>query len=491
MVVAPQVVSSLSHMPVGMLRRCTTVPNELHDEDESDDNMGKGVGAPLQSNSAETDGHCGDIETIERERLQLLQIRLLACMRGVFQMARICMGPLMVNLAAEYGYTAEQKGMILSAFAAGYALTQVLGGLAADRFGGKPLLLLGLATSGGSLLVMPIAADAGFLYLWWLLWLMGLTQGPTYPAQIVTTAKWATGSLRSYASALGGTGSTAGSLLALGLTPVLAERVGWRGTSRFFAIFTLLFGCLEFYFGESRPSWTEASLSPSRSREKSVPFTERLQRWCSVLLAPAVLVIFVAHATHNFVRYFLMAWMPTYYREVLLVSADAAGLHLIIPELCGLISSLAGASLGHKMQSRGTLSPLASRRLFASVAFIGSFVGLMIVCTVKRAGLVTLFLCLVQGLATLQGLGFGANYLDISKYNGGLVTGVGNTVATCASFAAPVFASWLLPTDGTKGPEAWRRLFFAFATSNLVGLVLYIPMLSVTPVDVDKDAKLE
>jgi len=381
----------------------------------------------------------------------------------------------------------------LSSFAAGYALTQIAGGLAADKYGGKPLLLLGLATSGGCLMVLPFAADAGVFYLWWLLWGMGLMQGPTYPAQIVTTAKWATGSLKSYASALGGTGSTAGSLLALGLTPVLAERIGWRATAWFFGLLTLLFCALEAVLGESYPSWVAKPVAKSADSGGSFFDMGKLKKnasvWYSILLAAPVLAIFAAHATHNFVRYFLMAWMPTYYREVLNVSADAAGLHLIIPELCGLISSLVGASLGRDLQQRGVLSPLSSRRLFASIAFGGSFVGLLIISTVTSAKFVTLFLCLVQGLATLQGLGFGANYLDISKYNGGLVTGMGNTVATCASFAAPVFASSLLPKDGSKGPEAWQRLFFAFALANLVGLGLYLPFCAATPVDVDKEAK--
>lgn len=490
MVVAP-LVSSLTRIPSSMLRSCTHAGN-LCENDDADTALSKEPFLLQRSSTAppqvESDITRAPSESeIDRERLQMLQIRLLACARGIFQMARICMGPLAVNMAAEYGYTSEQKGQILSAFAAGYALTQVVGGLAADRFGGKPFMLLGLLTSGGSLILLPFAADVGVFHLWWLLWVMGLTQGPTYPAQQVQTAKWASGSpaMRSYASALGGTGSTAGSLLALGLTPMLAERIGWRWTSCVFGFLTLIFGALEALYGESQPAW----MVSTRSREGSISMAGRMQRWRSVLLAPSVLVIFTAHATHNFVRYFLMAWMPTYYREVLHVSADAAGLHLIIPELCGLISSLVGANLGREMQQRGWLSPLSSRRLFVSVAFLGSFVGLLVISTVSKAGFVTLFLCLVQGLATLQGLGFGANYLDISKHNGGLVTGAGNTVATCASFFAPVFASWLLPSDGSTGPDAWRRLFFAFAFSNLVGLALYLPFSSVTPVDVDQDTK--
>jgi len=66
---------------------------------------------------------------------------------------------------------------------------------------------------------------------------------------------------------------------------------------------------------------------------------------------------------------------------------------------------------------------------------------------------------------------------------------VGNMVATGASFLSPVFAASLLPEDGAKGPEVWKRLFLAFAASNLVGLALYLPFASTTPVDVDPEDK--
>mmetsp|Transcript_103966 Transcript_103966/g.335226 ORF Transcript_103966/g.335226 Transcript_103966/m.335226 type:complete len:500 (+) Transcript_103966:86-1585(+) len=426
----------------------------------------------------------------DSEALALLQVRLLAAARGVFQMARICMGPLVVTMSTEYNYTAEQKGQILSAFAAGYALTQVAGGMLADRFGGAPLLLFGLVTSGGSLLLVPLAADAGVRPLCWLLWVMGFTQGPTYPAQLVTTAKWATGSLRSYASALGGAGSTAGSLLALGLTPMLAKRVGWKITAGTFGGLTLAFGAIWHCKGLSSPVSTTtaaaASVSPTVPSGKEVLLQlkpEMLKKYLGILLAPSVLVIFVAHSIHNFVRYFLMAWMPTFYSDVLRVSADAAGLQQVLPELCGLLCSLAGASVGKSLQDSGRLSALGCRRVFSSVAFLGGCFGLLAVSQMTTSYAVTASLCFVQGLMTLQGLGFGANYLDISKHHGGLITGAGNTVATGASFLAPVFAAWILSDQDASEAERWHRLFCAFAGSNLVGLAFYFPLCSTTPVD--------
>eukprot|EP00928_Gymnodinium_smaydae_P075598 TRINITY_DN58607_c0_g1_i1.p1 TRINITY_DN58607_c0_g1~~TRINITY_DN58607_c0_g1_i1.p1 ORF type:complete len:528 (-),score=118.31 TRINITY_DN58607_c0_g1_i1:108-1631(-) len=472
------------------------------------------IGAALEAASKEfkdvakpDPAKCTDSSQAEHEARAQLQIRLLACARAVFQMSRITMGPLVVAMATEYGYTSEEKGQILSAFAGGYALTQVVGGLAADRYGGAPVLTFGVATSGICGLLVPFAADMGVWYLWWLLWFMGLTQGPTYPAQLVTTARWATGSLRSYASALGGVGSTAGSLLALGVTPVLAERAGWRITSLAFGFATLAFGVAWHRLGRSQPESGDpaaaaaavaaAAKATENAAADDASGFNMLRHRLSVLLALPVLAVFGAHSVHNFVRYFLMAWMPTYYREVFTVSADAAALMLMLPELIGLAVGLLSANLGRHLQESRGFTALTCRRLFATVAFTGGAVGLALISLAPTPLLATLAICIVQGVMTLQGLGWGANYLEISRHHSGLVTGVGNTVATGASFCAPLFASWLLAQGGgaaaasapsaQAGAEAWPRLFLAFASANVVGLAIFLPLCSTTPVDLRAD----
>lgn len=429
----------------------------------------------------------------------ILQIYLLSGARGVFQMSRICMGPLVVSMSFEFGYTTEQKGQILSAFAAGYALTQIVGGLAADRLGGAPVIMFGLLTSGLSLFLLPWAAEAGLVQVWWLLWAMGFTQGPTYPAQLVTTAKWVTGSLRSYASALGAAGSTAGALFALGLTPIISSRVGWRQASFLMGVSTLLFGVIWWCLGSSRPpfrsdvdSGLAAATAPSTPSGKgSASWSDILFRRVKLLTSLPVLAVYFAHSVHNFSRYFLTGWMPTYYNDILHASADNTAVQLMIPDIIGLTMSFVAAHLGRTLQQGGYLSALGVRRVFASIAFLGAALGLVLVAQARSVLGVTASLCLVHGLATLQGLGFGASYLDVSRHNSGLVTGVGNTVATLASFASPVFASWVLTLNGsdTNGVEDWQRLFFAFAGSNIAGVLVFVPFVSVTPQDLDDEPR--
>lgn len=423
------------------------------------------------------------------------QVYVLSGARGVFQASRLCMGPLIVCMSAEFGYSTQQKGQILSAFAAGYALTQVVGGMAADCFGGAPLIMFGLVTSALALFLLPVATEAGFVQTWWLLWAMGFTQGPTFPAQLVATGRWVNGSLRSYASALGAAGSTAGALVAWGVTPVVASRLGWRRAAQLMGAITLLFGLLWSRCGRSEPPGQHAACATAANKRgsKSLTWSRVLWRRVRLLTALPVLAVYFAHSVHNFVRYFLTGWMPTYYHDILHASPDNAAVQLMIPDVIGLLMSFVAASVGRRLQQSGRLSALGSRRLFASISFVGAAVGLAATSKATSALGVTACQCFVAGLATLQGLGYGANYLDVSKHHGGLVTGVGNTVATVASYASPVFASWVLTRSGDTAiqQEDWQRLFLAFAASSLLGVVVFVPLCSVKPVDEDEDEAVE
>merc|ERR1712061_958859 len=112
--------------------------------------------------------------------------------------------------------------------------------------------------------------------------------------------------------------------------------------------------------------------------------------------------------------------------------------------------------------------------------------GVATLSIVRTPHVVTACLCFAQGFVALQGLGFQANYLDISKHNGGLITGIGNTIATGTSYLSPMVASWLLTGKAIDESDNRLPVFLFLAASNLVGLAVYLPLCSTVPVDDDE-----
>lgn len=61
----------------------------------------------------------------------------LALALAVCNMDRICLSVAMVPLAAELQWAPARQGLVQSAFLWGYMATQLLGGWAADKYGGR------------------------------------------------------------------------------------------------------------------------------------------------------------------------------------------------------------------------------------------------------------------------------------------------------------------------------------------------------------------
>ena len=105
------------------------------------------------------------------ERNAALQCVLLCTTRGIVQACRMVWTPLSVLIAQEASFTLVEQAALLSGFPLGYMLTQVVGGVAADRLGGKPVQTATLCVFSG---VMLCAAAMPARSLYWLYLFAGI-----------------------------------------------------------------------------------------------------------------------------------------------------------------------------------------------------------------------------------------------------------------------------------------------------------------------------
>ena len=169
----------------------------------------------------------------------------------------------------------------------------------------------------------------------------------------------------------------------------------------------------------------------------------------------------MAHGAFNFVTQFVHAWSPAFYDEFLDLRPEHATLPLMAPPLVDLAVKVFGAApLGRWMRARG-YSTLGCRRAFSTAGFVGTAAALLpwAVPACARAGgapLAAGAFSLALGATALHPLGFKANYLDVvSPASAGLVSGVGNTLASAASWAAPQVAGALLAGHAKGSADGW------------------------------------
>ncbi|KAG1667951.1 hypothetical protein FOA52_008323 [Chlamydomonas sp. UWO 241] len=130
-------------------------------------------------------------------------------------------------MATDFGWDKAFQGVVLSSFFAGYALTQMLGGQLADRYGGKIVLTAGISIWSICTGLIPMAAAAGTVPLLGMRVLLGLGEGVAFPAIHSLIARNVPYASRGTAVGLVTAASYGGTALAFGVSPWLIANWGW------------------------------------------------------------------------------------------------------------------------------------------------------------------------------------------------------------------------------------------------------------------------
>ena len=70
--------------------------------------------------------------------------------------------------------------------------------------------------------------------------------------------------------------------------------------------------------------------------------------------------------------------------------------------------------------------------------------------------------------------------MDVSVRSGGVVAGVGNTIASLASYVGPLLVAWLL-----ESYRSWGLVFVSVALANVLAASAFATLSTATPIDAD------
>jgi ACS family sodium-dependent inorganic phosphate cotransporter len=386
-------------------------------------------------------------------------------------MDRVIISIAIIPMAADYGWSPEQQGRVLSSFFVGYLLTQVAGGWLAERYGGKIVLGSGVVFWSLFTLLTPVAAAGGLSALLVARILMGVGEGVTFPSIYTMFGRWVPEWERSRAIGILFSMIPLGSVFALVATPWIVTHYGWE--AGFYA-----FGAVGFiwwifwYRGAARspelhPGIPQAELDLLRgddpgAREAPPPALKALLR------TPAVWAIIVGHFCANWGTYVLLAWMPSYINKGLGVDFAAVGLFTMIPALFSFLALNLGGWLADSFIRRGR-DRTRVRKVMQAVGFGGSAAVLAVVGYVESVTLAVALMSLGNIFGGAMAGGFGVNHLDIAPRGAGVIMGLSNTAGTIPGIIGVYISGLILETTGS-----WAMVFQTAAGVLTFGLVFYL-----------------
>src|SRR6185436_5949934 len=126
------------------------------------------------------------------------------------------------QIERDLGLSPADAGGILGAFGLGYAITTLLGGIVVDRFGSR--VVLAVAAVLWSVSIGATGLAAGFVMLYAARVLLGVSEGPNFPALTGAVTRWLAPQER--ATALGNALVAVPLALAIG-GPIVTQLLAW------------------------------------------------------------------------------------------------------------------------------------------------------------------------------------------------------------------------------------------------------------------------
>lgn len=349
-------------------------------------------------------------------------------------------------LKEEFHFNDTQFGMILSAFGLGYVLLTAFGGWLVDVWGARfawcaaAILwslcfgLLGFASSLGSFI--------GLRFL------LGVTEGPHFPAMSRTINQWLPPAERARAFSFGLVAIPLSSVIGAPLTSYLVNDFGWRNMFFMISGVGILWSIVWFWLFRDRPedstymSQSEkdmlAQSSGESHKQKKTPID-----WHFLITHPTLIANNIAYFAFGYMLFFATLWLPGYFLTQHGLNLKSVGWYLTIPWLVGSIFLKAGGFLSDWLYKKTGNMRLArshliwSSQLLAAICFV-------ILSFTHSLGLSILFLSLGLGFGLMPQPAFFSINVDVAKQYSASSQGITSSCLSLAGILAPALTGWLI-----------------------------------------------
>lgn len=377
-------------------------------------------------------------------------------------------------LKQEYHFTDTEFGLILSAFGLGYILLTVIGGWLVDLWGAR--FVWPLAALGWSICVGCLGLAAGFWSFVGIRFLLGVTEGPHFPAMTRSISNWLSPSERARALSLGLVAIPLSSVLGAPVTSYLVADYGWRAMFFIISSAGILWAGIWYWLFRDHPKDSpfvntaeREYISPPAPKEKKAK-KKAPMHWRFLLTHPVLIANNVAYFAFGYMLFFATLWLPGYFLSQYGLNLKTVGWYLTIPWLAGAFFLKCGGILSDYLYKKTGRNRLArshliwSSQLLAAVCFV-------ILSFTDSLSLSIVFLSLGLGFGMMPQSAFFSINIDVAKERAGSAQGITSGCLSLAGIIAPFMTGWLI--DLTGNFQAAFLLLAGLSCISVIAVVLF------------------
>jgi len=376
-------------------------------------------------------------------------------------------------LKKEYGFTDTQFGLILSAFGVGYVLLTVFGGWLVDVWGTR--IVWPLAAVAWSLCVAFLGFASGFWSFIWLRFLLGVTEGPHFPAMSRSISNWLSPNERARALSLGLVAIPISSVIGAPICSYLVADFGWRIMFYIISSVGIIWAGIWYWLYTDRPQDSpyvnEAEVKHIKSGA-CISEAHKAQSldWRFLLGHPVLVANNIAYFAFGYMLFLATLWLPGYFLHQHGLDLKSVGWYLTIPWCVGAIFLKAGGVISDWLYQKTGSGRIARSHLIWSSQLLAAICFALLGFT-NSLGLSIFFLSLGLGFGLMPQPAFFSINIDIAKDRAGSSQGITSSCLSLAGIIAPVLTGWII--DQTGSYQGAFLLLAALTGIAVVTVVLF------------------
>ncbi|KHN79584.1 putative transporter C02C2.4 [Toxocara canis] len=208
----------------------------------------------------------------------------------------------------------------------------------------------------------------------------------------------------------------------------------------------------------------KAYLNDEMSHLTAYQKSHRKVPWVSLLTASCMIANLLCQFSYNFLQTILQSYLPTYFKDALLVDLRRNGIYTALPSLSQLIFKNVLGVLSDRLKQANLIRPTAACKLFQAVSSFGAAItlislALFVDCT--NPSLAVILLILIAFCMSAITPGFFTSLLSIAPQFTGIISSCSMVFGTLGNIAAPnLIGGFILKTGAL---EEWKLVFYVSA----------------------------
>ncbi|MGU3494540.1 MFS transporter [Xanthobacteraceae bacterium A53D] len=386
------------------------------------------------------------------------------------------------DIEQTFGLSKAAAGVVLGAFGVGYAVTTLIGGFAVDRYGARIVLtiaaVLWSVSIGGTALAM------GFMSLMFARVLLGVSEGPNFPALTGAVKHWLAPQER--VAAFGYALVAVPIALAIG-GPIVTHLLAWFEWRTTFAILFLLsvvWVPVWWVFFRNDPSQSRfvnaTELAHIRTPDKAPaqPTLSKREGLGKVLVTnPTLLANYWSFFVFGYFLFFFMTWLPSYLKVegdgIHGLNLEDVGLFTVVPWVCAAVSLWAMSHWSdHLLKTTGRLR-VARSYLIAGSQLVAALAVVPVAFT-DNLWMGIFWISLAVSASMGPNAAFYAVNVDVVPERAASALGIMDFAFAISGFLAPVITGWVLDIRGSFA-DAFLLMAVLSLSSVVVVLLFHHP----------------